>query len=281
MSFTSLFKDFNKKIKENNTVHIFNILKTKTIEKYEEIYPVNQTGRPRVDLDGVLDCLFGVTEDAIKLRNTKKYYNISKTTFIRYRDNIHKANIFNIINDEMLDEKNIKNNKKVIVDCEIIKSIDGSEGVGSNCTDRGRNGIKESIIIDYESKAIIESYVDKANVHDSKILQKMDYFNKQHKKLKVLYADSAYIGKQLRVNSRSNNIRLVSVPKKLRNKKLSHYLQTTDRKNLKQRWGIERIISIYRQFRGISIKRTKKINAFRCMFSLVSMCITCLSLFVH
>ena len=36
---------------------------------------------------------------------------------------------------------NIKNNKYVIVDCEILKSVDGSEGVGKNCTDRGRNGI--------------------------------------------------------------------------------------------------------------------------------------------
>ena len=278
MDFSSLFNNFNEIKKQNNTANMFNIIKPIIITKLQEHLKDASTGRPRTtNLNKFLDALFAVTEEGIKLRNIKKYFDIPKTTYLRYFKICKDLDIFNLINKDLLDEYNILNTKDYITDVEIIKSVNGSKGVGKNPTDRGRKGIKASIITTFDS-IITETKLAPANVHDSKILKDMKFVNKNNGK-KNIFADSAYVGMPLKNYCAENNIRIVSVQKKKRNGRKSHYLQTKDRIKLKKRWTIERTISMLRQFRGICTKRTYYVDSFNCMFNLAILCINCCTVY--
>ena len=57
----------------------------------------------------------------------------------------------------------------LITDTFTVKSMDGSEGLGRSCTDRGRKGLKVSLICD-QNLVTHAMRLEPANVHDSKIL---------------------------------------------------------------------------------------------------------------
>jgi len=279
MQISALFNNFIKCDKSNNSENVYDILKPYFIEQFNKQFPVKSTGRPRItDLGKIFDAIFAVAEEGIKTRNIKKYFDVPKSTYNRFLKLIKETDFFGNIHKSIVIDR-LNNDKAVITDTFTVKSCDGSDCVGSNSTDKGRNGIKSSLITSFEDGVPLEYSVHPANEHDSKILQKMEFTNEHHGKIKKIYADSAYIGKPLKTHCKQHNICVISVPRRTRSGKLTHYVQTYEKENLKKRWRIERTIGCLRQFRGISIKRMKFINTYTCLLSFAVLCVTCLALF--
>lgn len=131
-------------------------------------------GRKReVDLDHLLDCLFYITDNGIKLSYTKELFNIPRSTYYFYFKLISDSNILEQIHNEIVKEYHTdvfdEDHSYMITDTFTVKSMDGSDGVGRNPTDRGRNGIKVSLICDH-MQVTHAVYIVPANVHDAKTL---------------------------------------------------------------------------------------------------------------
>jgi len=76
-----------------------------------------------------------------------------------------------IYSDIVINYMAIGRNDCLITDTFTVKSMDGSEGLGRNPTDRGRKGFKVSLICD-QNLITHAVHFEPANIHDSKILEK-------------------------------------------------------------------------------------------------------------
>jgi len=107
-------------------------------------------GRKRtIDLDQFLTCLFFITDNGMKMSYIKDYFRIAKSTYYYYFDLVTKTKFLETIYEEffrMYYEKSPTS--YLITDTFTVKSMNGSEGLGRSCTDRGRKGLKVSLICD-------------------------------------------------------------------------------------------------------------------------------------
>jgi len=176
-------------------------------------------------------------------------------------------------------------NDFVITDTFAVKSMDGSQGLGRNPTDRGRKGLKVSLICD--RKLVTHAvHVVGANIHDAKILpETIDVSMTDLTGLNCL-ADSGYAGRryidQIEHKHKIHLIssHLISKPKRTRSpSKMSHHRPTEEMTMLNQyRNRIERLNG---NIRGLMIKYTKTVDSYRTYLYLALLCITCYQLFVH
>ena len=81
----------------------------------------------------------------------------------------------------------------LITDTFTVKSMDGSKGLGRTCTDRGRKGLKVSLICD-QNLVTHAIHLAPANIHDSKLF--IPTVNESITNLKDQFclADSGYAG---------------------------------------------------------------------------------------
>jgi hypothetical protein len=165
----------------------------------------------------------------------------------------------------------------LITDTFTVKSMDGSEGLGRSCTDRGRNGLKVSLICD-QNLVTHAIHLESANRHDSKILIPTIHDSISNLKGKCCLADAGYAGsKYISTVEKQTGIRLLSKPKKTNNKlKMSHYVSPQESDMIqKNRNNIERLNGNIRNFRGLMIKYTKKISTYKTLLFVALLSITC------
>ncbi len=127
---------------------------------------------------------------------------------------------------------------------------------GKNPTDRSKNGVKKSVVID-SNKIILSLNVDRANKHDSKFL--LSHLNEIENYLPskpiVMTGDSAYDDKKLYKQAKSYNIALVASINIRRNKNKIKFKP-------KGRWRVEQIFGIQNWNRGIKFCWTKTKDSF-------------------
>jgi len=261
---------------------IFECLKTyliKEVNKFIDGQKHDTRGRKRtVDLNKFFDCLFSIVDNGIKMSYINEYCGISKSTFYYYFNILKYSGLLEKIHSEII--ASVKNIDYLITDSFTVKSMDGSEGVGRNPTDRGRKGIKVSLLCD-QNLITHGIFLEKANVHDSKILVPTINSCPSKIKGKRCLADSGYAGHEyIRTIKRQTGIILIPKPKRTRNKFLmSHELSTQDMELLKHRNRIERLNGNIRRFRGIMIKYTKSLLSYKTYLFVAIICTTCYSLF--
>ena len=239
----------------------------------------NHRGRKRsFNLDRFLDCLFFMSDNGLKTVNISKMFGIAKSTFYQYYTLISKEKLIEKLHAEIVTEySNTSPPNFLITDTFTVKSMDGSNGLGRNPTDRGRKGLKVSIICDQNLVTHALSLAP-ANQHDSKILE--DTISSSITNLKGIkcLADSGYSGCQYisKIHIKTG-INLVSKPRRTRNHlKMSHVISETDRLLLeKKRNYIERLNGNIRKFRGLMIKYTKNIETYQTLLFVAMLCITC------
>jgi hypothetical protein len=243
----------------------------------------SKRGRPReIKWDQFLECLFYVSDNGLKISYIKKFFNISKSTYYSYLKLFSESKLFEQIYSEIVLTYSLKYPiEYLMTDTFTVKSMDGSEGVGRNPTDRGRKGIKVSLICDQNlvSHAI---HLEKANIHDSKIL--IPTIGNSISDLNGLrcLADSGYAGSHyISKIKHETGVSLISKPKRTCNKlKMSHTISADEMLLLNEkRNGIERLNGNIRRFRGLMIKYTKKIASYRTYLFIAIMCITCYNIF--
>jgi hypothetical protein len=97
----------------------------------------------------------------------EQMFQIPKNTFFRYLKIIKDHNVLEKCYDVIINDYRIK--YLLITDTYTAKSMNGSEGLGRNPTDRGRNGLKIYIICDSVRIALATS-IGGTNIHDTKML---------------------------------------------------------------------------------------------------------------
>lgn len=183
------------------------------------------------------------------------FYGKYKTVHNFYRKCV-KKNIFKKIFDLSKEEvfKVYGKSDFAILDTTSSKAPFAKFG-GRNPTDRGKNGIKKSLIID-EKKTIISVKVFSANKHDSKLLlpHMKNILNHPFNE-KIIYSDSAYDSNKLRNELLKKDFILKAATNARRNK---------NKKNITYgfQWKIEQIFGILNWNRGIKFCWTKLKSSF-------------------
>jgi len=281
IDFRQLFENFKiismKKYKE-----IFEklkvVLKIKVNEFLDSLKTSNRGRKRTVDWEQFFTCLFFITDNGMKMSYIKEYFHISKSTYYYYFELISKSGFLEKIYDEIvLQYSYFKPIEYLITDTFTVKSMSGSEGLGRSCTDRGRKGLKVSLICDQNlvSHAI---HLEPANIHDSKILEPTIHASISDLKGKRCLADSGYAGcKYISKIEKETGVKLLSKPRKTSNSfKMSHYVSALELEMLqKKRNNIERLNGNIRNFRGLMIKYTKKSSSYMTYLYVALMCITC------
>jgi hypothetical protein len=283
----NLFAGFDiksqKKYKE-----IFGKLKIYFIFKINEFLDGKKhtlRGRKRtVDWDRFFDCLFYICDNGMKMSYIKDVFNISKSTYYYYFDLITKSKFLEkLYNDIVKSYSPLMSEDYLITDTFTVKSMNGSEGLGRNCTDRGRKGLKVSLICN-QNLITHAVYLGPANVHDSKLLEPTIRSSISNLEGKKCLADSGYAGtKYISKIKKETDVVLISKPKRTNNKlKMSHVVSYEDSELLqKKRNYIERLNGNLRNFRGLMIKYTKKISSYLTYLYVALICITCHRIFIY
>ena len=135
---------------------------------------------------------------------------------------------------------------------------------GKNPTDRGKRGVKRSIIVDIKG-APLSIYTGPSNKHD------ISFFEKTFEKFcfekteiaRIMEVDAAYDCKQTKLFCKKYNFVLLAATNIRRNKKKKKY-------HSHFRWIVERTFSWQSWFRGIKICWTKTEESFVAFLQLVS-----------
>jgi len=287
MNFSQLFEGL--KCRPSSTYKdIFNRLKICfkiRMEDFIENRKHTNRGRKRIiNWDKFFDCLFGICDNGFKMSYIKEYYHMSKSTYYYYFDLITREHfIEHIYNEIVTNHCQIDSKGYLITDTFTVKSMDGSEGLGRNPTDRGRKGFKVSLICD-QNLVTHAVHIETANTHDSKILVPTIMGSISDLKGFICLADSGYAGQKYISNIMGQTkVKLISKPKRTSNKSImSHNLSVDDSTLLNQKRNhIERLNGNIRRFRGLMIKYTKKISSYVTYLYVALACITCHRLFIR
>ena len=281
MNFGELFSNVSHKSKEVYHV-IFNTLKPLIIEKIINFLNnrrIHHTGRPiSTDFNKFLDALYFISESGSQFKYVKDVTGISKGTFYRYLKLVSENHMIQDVYDQLIQKYPLDD--LLISDTFTVKSMNGSQGLGRNPTDRGRKGLKVSIISN-TNRVVRAVKIGSANRHDSKLLIETINQIPQPTHPVTCLCDSGYVGRQLRNDCQNKNFRLVVKPRKTTKVgKMSHVLLKIDAELLrKKRNQIELLNGQIRRFRGLMIKWVRHIEIYACFLYVAILCITCHQLF--
>lgn len=287
-TFSNLFRGADN-VGVQKYFEVFKRLKPLFIERihtFLETRTLYHTGRPiTTDFNKFFDALFFIVESGSQIRYVKEAYGIPKSTFYRYLKIITEHNILkNIYEDILKTQKDSLQNTPLIADTFTIKSMRGSIGLGPSATDRGRKGLKVSLICD--TKRVVRAvHIGKANTHDTKLLlDTIDQIDLPIEPNQVItcLCDSGYVGRKLRRVCREKHFRLIVKPRRTREKgKMTHVLLKTDAQLLKEKRNqIELLNGHIRRFRSLMIKWVQNITTYECFLYVALLSITCYQLFV-
>jgi len=241
---------------------------------------LKHTGRPiTTDFNQFFDALFFIVESGSQTRYVKRLFGIPKTTFNRYLKIVIESHILINVYNEII--KNNCSPKTLITDTFIVKSMRGSEGLGRNPTDRGRKGLKVSLICDID-RVTQAVHIGSANKSDTKLLiQTIDKYERPTQLVECL-ADAGYVGCEVRNQCRIKNYRMIVKPRNTSKKgKQTHVLSKRDAELLRaKRNQIELLNGQIRRFKSLMIKWVRNISTYECFLYVALLCITCYQLFV-
>jgi len=228
---------------------VWNVIKNLLPQKKSSV------GRPRLDQKKVFEGIIFIIDSGAQWRRMPKEYG-SKSAIHRTFQEWKKAKIFKKIMQEAKHyyfESKKEKCSWLATDTSYSKSPLATVWSGKNPTDRGKRGIKKSIIVD-KNGAPLAVHVGAGNTHDSKLL--MDTIKELEMNFKtpvILAADSAYDAKILRTLCAKKNIALIASVNKRKNKNRHQY-------SANNRWIVEQTFGILSWLRGLKICWAKTLN---------------------
>lgn len=228
-------------------------------KEIEMVIPARKSmlGRPPLPSRQVLEGVFYVLKTGIQWKYLPGEFGAPSTIHGRFRS-WTKEGVFEKIMEKAKKfylQSNHKNFNWYAEDTCSCKAPFAIEG-GRNPTDRGKRGMKKSIIVDFNGAPLAVS-VGPANHHDSKFLGKTieNLPDVNSDTLKILAADSAFDSKCLRKYCKERNIVLLAATNLRRNKKKKKYKPSC-------RWIVERTFGWLSWYRGLKICWTKTTESF-------------------
>jgi len=310
MSFKRLIDDFKSITKGSLSRKGYLALKPILIRNFQTFLDSRKTsnaGRKRkFPLDVFFEAFYQMVDNATKFENLYICFPSIAGSFKRYLKHLSYSKILNQLNCELLATKPVRSPN--IIDSFVVKSCDGSESTGPNYLDRGRKGVKVTLIADLNQ--VIENFgIFPANIGEGECCKRL-LTKKPFEKQITLLADAGYVGKNLADFCSKQRVRLVAnprqtVPKKgypadfkcvgcqKRNKcnngvtcvnsknyrdpskgpKMTHTISKRDALMLeKERSKIEWTNGRIRRYRGVNVKYVKKISTFETMVCFAVLC---------
>lgn len=287
MSFSRLFEGIDCKVDAYRAV--FLRIKSLLIEKLKKSLASRTlcpSGRKRnlAYLEKFFDVLYYLLESGSQMKRIKELHGLSIGTFYWYLNWMIEKSILKCVYEELI--CSLPPTNLLIVDSFTVKSMMGSVGLGRNPTDRGRKGLKGSLICD-TNRVVRGLKLGPANQHDVRLLEAtIDTLPDPHpQELVSILCDSGYVGKKIRDRCRKRNFRLIVKPRKTRRTCKtgfkSHLLLKPDAELLrKKRNLIELLNGNIRRFRSLMIKWVRRIETYECLLYLGLLCISCYQTFV-
>ena len=237
---------------------------------WKEIKPLiptkkSKVGRPPMPSRKVLDGIFYVVKTGVQWKYLPKEFGPSSTIHGRFREWIKQGVFKEIMKKSALLYLEKPNEQKhwYAIDASSCKSPFAHKS-GRNPTDRGKRGMKKSIIVDFRG-APLSVVVGPANTHDSKYLK--ETFEKlvsyDFDGIKILSADSAYDVKKLKEDCSKSGFLLLAATNVRRNKNREIYKPAC-------RWIVERTFGWLAWYRGLKTCWTKTTESFQAFLELVS-----------
>jgi len=281
MNFKSLFTDYDHNQKDKMK-SIFQKVKPIIIDNIYDALLMNRNspaGRPiQTNFNDFLEALYFIIESGSQLKYVS-HFGLTKTTFYRYLKLLADHKIIEYIYKCLIDNYFREQSEypvPLITDTMSIKSMKGSVGLGRNPTDRGRKGIKVSIVCDLDriTKGV---HIDACNKHDTIMLRHtLDCMDQPNQRVDCL-SDSGYVGKKIKEYCQKKNYNLIAKPRRTRNhNRITHVLTDTDTSHIKRfRNRIELLNQNIRRYRGLMIKWVQDTSIYRCFLFVVLLCISC------
>lgn len=212
-------------------------------------------GRPQSDPRIVLSGIFYIMSTGAQWRNLPDYYGPTSTVHGRFMIWV-RAGVFDKILEKSIEVAtgHLGMPEAFQADTAFSKAPFAQCG-GKNPTDRAKNGVKKSVIIDWK-RIILSILVDAANTSDSKLLEPhVPYIKKFLEKPKVMITDAAWDIKKLYRLLAQVNIALFATTNVRRDK---------NKRKLRPggRWRIEQVFGIQQWHRGIKTCWNKGKEAF-------------------
>jgi len=284
MIFADLFKNID--IKNDAYAEVFKRLKPVLIQELKTSLSMRilcPSGRKRNPdlLEKFFDAMYYILETGSQTKRIKEFYGISKGTFYWYLNWMIEHSILENSYKNLV--RQLPTTNLLITDSFIVKSMQGSEGLGRNPVDRGRQGMKVSLICDTD-RVVRGLQIGGANQHDVKLLTKTieDLPEPNPSELTTILGDSGYVGKRIRQECQSRNFRLIVKPRRTRKRgKKTHILLKCDAHLLQTKRNlIELLNGNIRRFRSLMIKWFRRIETYKCFLYLGLLCISCYQIFV-
>ena len=275
MDFKTLFSDFTCDSVDKMT-SVFQRIKPIIIDSLTDFLLLNRkgpAGRPiKTDFNRFMDALYFIVESGAQFKYVKQY-GIPKTTFYRYLKILSDNKIIEQVYYQLIHVKDQYVPK--ITDTMTIKSMRGSVGLGRNPTDRGRKGLKISLICDLDRIATCV-HVDACNIHDTKMLVRTLEKYKSPNTMVDCLCDAGYVGQTLNKYCETKNYHLIVKPRKTRNKsRKTHVISEIDADHLKKfRNRIELLNQNIRRYRALMIKWVQNVSIYQCFLFLALLCIS-------
>lgn len=229
----------------------------KLLNEIKKVIPQKKyiTGRPQASIDQILNGIFYVIRNGNRWSDLPICYGPKSTVHGRFMQ-LARSGIFEKILNISIEFaiEHLGYPECFFIDTSSSKAPFATFG-GKNPTDRGKNGVKKSVVAD-NNKIILSIIVDAANKHDSRLLQPHIKNLKPYLATpKVMVADSAWDINCLRNSLAKDNLALLTATNVRRNKNKQKFTPWG-------RWKIEQIFGIQQWNRGIKFCWTKTAEAF-------------------
>jgi len=213
----------------------------------EKLIPQKETnvGRPPSDNRKAFDGIFFILKTGCQWEMLPEKYGNYKTVHGKYMKWV-RAGVFEKMMVKAREYYRRKNKKNIWYAFDtVIKKAPFAEFGGKNPTDRAKNGIKNSIIVDRKGAPLFVG-IAPANKGDAKLYKPLVGKMRKSKKVRIMAGDSAFDVAELRSYSKEKNIALITSPNRRRGKDKHKF-------NVPYRWIVEQAIGILSWFRGIKI----------------------------
>lgn len=254
MSHTS-YKIFLKNEYRNIINDLVNIINNK-------YYKIKKQGRPlKIPIINIVKGIIYILKTGCQWYMIPKEFGNYSTIYKHYlkfvRDNIFSELWTNKV--KQLTHKRKSNLKNILIDCTLIKSINGCDTVGRNPCDRGRYGTKISLITS-ENGAPLGMAINGANIADSKMMQDtFDNLKVKRKRVINLYADKGYSNGIAKKCANQNGFRLVCENKK--NAKIKLFRNRKHKVN-HIRYVVEATFSWIKKYRRLILRYDRKVSSY-------------------
>lgn len=243
-----------------------------TLKRLIKLFYDKLVHRKKLKFDFVhyLDTIYYVLRNGIAWRNIKDS-KCHYTTYFKFFKKLSDNNIFYYALKSLTLFRNHKyptEFRDLFIDSTMIKNINGKDLLGKNHYDRYRKGNKITAIVNNQGIPISIT-LDKANKHDSKLIENAIFKSTIKISGSNLVGDKGYINPIAKDNLKTRKIKLIHPYRNNQNKKNTK----SEKLLLKKRHIVENFFCWLKKYRKVTLRYDSKSKNYLAFVYFASLCI--------